>query len=74
MANALGPDRCVTMQCIMPSLVVTRCHILLRSFHLQVNEGGTGMVMTAGKYARQLFLKQHKLVVNYCAVAAIKVA
>ena len=35
--------------------------------------GGTGMIMTAGKYAGQLFLKRHKLVVNYCAVAAIKV-
>ena len=25
------------------------------------------------KYARQLCLKRHKLVVNYCAVAAVKV-
>ena len=46
----------------------------LRSLHLQVNGVGTRMIMTAGKYARQLFLKRHKLVVNYCAVAAIKVA
>ena len=30
--------------------------------------------MMAGKYAGQLFLKRHKLVVNNCAVAAIKVA
>ena len=41
-----------------------------RSFHLQVNGGGTGMLMTAG----QLFLNRHKLVVNYCVMAAIKVA
>ena len=30
----------------------------------------TGMLMTAG----QLFLNRHRLVVNYCAMAAIKVA
>ena len=37
---------------------------------VNVNGGGTGMLMTAG----QLFLKRHKLVVNYCARAALKVA
>jgi len=42
----------------------------LRSFHLQVNGGGTGTLMTAG----QLFLNRHKRVVNYCAMAAVKVA
>jgi len=38
-----------------------------------MNGGGTGMIMTAGKYAGKLFLKRHQLVVNYRAVAAIKV-
>jgi len=39
-----------------------------------MNGGGTVMTMMAGKHAGKLFLMRHKLVVNYCAVAAIKVA
>ena len=39
-----------------------------------MNGGGSGMITMAGKYAGKVFLKRHKLVVNYCAVAAMKVA